>query len=108
MLEISHDFFEVVPSICPPNIYKQIEIKNGKVVQLGFAPADGIDTSLYKKYQEADAKIPEIMCVFLPMGNGRQDHLKEENKCILKCQTSHGPNLPWSFRSCHLCWKIKL
>ena len=57
----------------------------------------------YRNYHAVDAKYSTILFEFIP-GGKRMDGFGENGPSVLKTKELDGP---WSFGSCHSCWKKK-
>ena len=104
IMEYFEDWFQSTPSIYPPNLHDMVELKNGKVIRRGHNKVVGIKTKDYNLYDAVDAKYTKIVFEFIPMGK-RQAKLEVDGSYILKEKVIQ--NAPWSFGSCHACWKLK-
>jgi rubrerythrin len=104
ILEYFEDWFQSTPSIYPPNLHDLVELKNGRIIRRGHNKVVGISTKDYNIYNAVDAKYTKIVFEFIPMGK-RQAKLEVDGSYILKEKAIH--DAPWSFGSCHACWKRK-
>ena len=104
ILEYFEDWFQSTPSIYPPNLHDIVEMKNGRVIRRGHNKVVGIKTKDYTIYDAVDAKYTKIVFEFIPMGK-RKAELAGDGSYVLKEKDIQ--DAPWSFGSCHACWKMK-
>lgn len=104
ILDYFEDWFQCTPSIYPPNLHDLVELKYGRVIRRGHNRVVGIKTKDYNIYDAVDAKYTKIVYEFIPMGK-RQEKLEVNGSYILKKKDIQ--DAPWSFGSCHACWKMK-
>ncbi len=104
ILSIFKDWFQAEPSIYPPNLNDMVEWKAGKISLKANYKVIGITTNDYNLYKAVDAKYSTIVYEFVPMGM-RQAKLEADGDYVLKIKKVKNP--PWSFGSCHSCWKKK-
>jgi hypothetical protein len=104
ILDIFNGWFLVQPSVYPPNLNKLIVCKEAKIVPKKKQEIVGITKEDYDFYNAVDAKYSTILYEFVPMGK-RQTKLEVNGDYILRIKTIQ--KTPWSFGSCHACWKSK-
>jgi hypothetical protein len=102
LVEVFESWFKAEPSIYPPNLYDVIELKQGKQIRRDHNPVEAITRKEYERYKAFDAKYCTILFEFTPMGI-RKEELCEKSDDLLKRKEMK--NVPWSFGSCHACWK---
>jgi hypothetical protein len=102
LVEVFESWFEAKPSVYPPNLYDIIELKKGKQIRRDHNPVEAITKKEYEKYKAVDAKYCTVLFEFTPRGI-RKNKLSEKSDYLLKRKDMK--NLPWSFGSCHACWK---
>jgi hypothetical protein len=106
ILDLFKGWFETEPSIHPPNLEMMAVWKADKIVRDNNQKKAivRITEEEYNLYNAVDAKYNTIVYEFVPMGK-RQTKLEASGDYILKIKTIE--NTPWSFGSCHACWKNK-
>jgi hypothetical protein len=104
LVDVFESWFEAEPSIYQPNLDDVIKLKQGKQIRRDHNPAKAITRKEYERYKASDAKSCTILFEFTPMGI-KKEELCEKSDYLLKRKEMK--NVPWSFGSCHACWKVR-
>jgi hypothetical protein len=103
VMKVFEDWFDAKPSIYPPNRHDIVEWKRGKMIRRDHNKIIALTKEDYSNYHAVDAKYSTILFEFIP-GGKRMDGFGENGPSVLKTKELDGP---WSFGSCHSCWKKK-